>query len=203
LYRKSCFLNPAMALRLLPSLLVLASWLARPAPAWACWCFQHDVVSPRDAFARADAVFLGTVTGIADYRNLPGFDWLIRAWPDAARRLSDISVRFSVMGSWKSVSTSVVTVRTRYICGYQFSPGMQYVVYAHESQDWLRVNFCTRTLPAGSAAEDFACLDALPQLPLARAWPSPLALGCLGLGGAVALSTTTAAWHVRCRPQSK
>jgi hypothetical protein len=192
----SGFRSLAAGLRWLPALLLLISLLARPTPAWACWCFQHDILAPRDAFAGADAVFMGTVTGIANYRQLPWFDWMVKVWPAASDRFSDIRVRFNVDRSWKSVATSDLTLRTGYICGYAFSSGTQYVVYAHNFEESLRVDFCTRTMPAGSAAEDFGFLNGLPPLPLTRAWPSPFVLGSgAAVGGLLAFAVLWRARH--------
>ncbi len=187
-----------MTLRWLPALLLLAGWLARPVPAWACWCFQHEVLTPAAAFTASDAVFEGTVTGIANYRAFPGFDVLMRLWPGMGDRFSDISVRFKVINSWKDITSPAITVRTGYVCGYDFLPDRQYVVYSYRFEGNLRVDFCTRTMDTRFAAADRGYLGGLPRLPVSQAWPSPLLLGCLGL--TLAMSATAVAWRVRKRP---
>jgi hypothetical protein len=182
--------------RWLVVVVVLGGWLARPAPAWACWCVLYSPLAPADAFRASDAVFEGTVTGMVDWWHAPVFGRAIRLWPALARRFYDVRVVLEVTGAWKGVRESKIMLRTGHICGYQFSPGDRYVVYAYRDGGGLRTDFCTRTNPAAAAAEDYAFLAPLPRLPLAQPGPSPGALGCGGLG-ALAGVAGLAAWRWR------
>jgi hypothetical protein len=127
----------------------------------------------RDALNDADAVFSGTVASVNIVnQNVPGG---INSTPPASRE-----VVLSVLSAWKGVSRSQVTIVTGMgggDCGYGFTPGATYLVYAYRGSQGSPVlsigNFrikiplgaqqfwtgiCTRTAPIADAAVDLAQL---------------------------------------------
>jgi hypothetical protein len=186
--------------RLLPVFLFVVAWFAVPAPAWACSCIMPE--PPPNSYAQANAVFAGTVSGISDFQQLPGFGLLVQVWPDAATRFYERRVAFSVSDSWKGVSTTRVTLRTGHgdaDCGYPFAVGASYVVYAYESEGALGTNICTRTADASAAVDDWNYLNTLPRLPLSPA-PSPALVGA-GLAALAGLAVAVAVWRGRRPPR--
>ena len=179
---------PAMRRRLLVvfTVAILASvTLVHPKPAWACSCVFPP--APADAFRQWEAVFQGTVIGVAEAPSLPLVDQ-IRGWLglpyvyDYGSRL----VSIEVARSWKGVTATQADVRTGYggaDCGYEFVIGVEYVVYAGQTAEgeW-GANICSRTNPTTAAVDDLTYLGPLPTLPLT---PVPATFNwwwvCLGL----------------------
>lgn len=178
------------SLRLLAVIALLGSLLAWPTPAWACTCgLQYE---PPGAFAQADVVFVGTVVSVTDLTWLTKFDHLgvvsTDLYPLLYRRAT-----FLVSESWKGVSTPHVLVRT---CGYPFTYGGQYLVYAYEGNSGLETDVCTRTEMVNLATADLNFLRNLPQVPLRL--PTWLPLFCAGLVGLAGVALAfTAIWHFR------
>jgi hypothetical protein len=133
--------------------LVLAAFLYC-SDADACSCIGSG--PPCQAFFQPDAVvFLGTVRGITD----PG------------RTAADIFdrrvVSFSIESALRGIQGSSVNVRTGLgggDCGFDFKPGLQYLVYAYRHKDGhLSAGICSRTRLASEATEDLTYLGALPS----------------------------------------
>ncbi|HVG01019.1 MAG TPA: hypothetical protein VND68_14360 [Chloroflexia bacterium] len=148
--------------------------------AFACSCAMPPTAL--DALDQADAVFTGTVLRVTPInQNAPG--GIYSSTP------SSNEVVFSVLSVWKGVSRRQVTVLTGMgggDCGYIFTAGDTYLVYARSSYPGgpvfslgnLRVELpvgaqqfgtgiCTRTAPFAQAAADLAQLGPGTQ-PLTR-----------------------------------
>lgn len=172
---------------------VLIATFAWPRTVSACSCAMPG--TPAQAFSLSDGVFVGQVTGIGEAvpafiaplvyelaRSVPGLQ------PPYGRVIS-----FQVTDSWKGVTTTAVTVRTGYgdaDCGYKFSVGQMYLVYAHQggypdlnSREWS-ANICSRTAEISAAAADLLYLQPLPKLTLT---PAPTSLWSLACAGAALL----------------
>jgi len=159
---------------------LLAAVLAGPRPAYACTCgLQYG---PPEAYAREDAVFIGTVTVITDLTWVTALDRYGSVTPKYYHHLYRRTL-LMVNSAWKGVTTSTVTLRT---CGYPFAPGTQYLIYAHQSPYGLETDVCTRTRPVTDAAADLAYLQTIPHRTL---YPFPLAqVLCAGLALVMLLS---------------
>ena len=157
----------ALVLVLLVTLLLLAT----PAPAYACSCAPPP--SPSLERDRADAVFSGTALDV-DTFALPLLD----------QSGLPVRVTFEVNGVWKGDLSQRVVVRTardEAACGYDFTVGKDYLVYARKGEDGLVTGLCDRTTARGNAAEDLAALGA-PEPPLTVNEGSPVWLR-ITLGG--------------------
>ena len=115
------------------------------------------------SYFQVDAVFAGRVTAISEVPD-----------PDAPPLRSNElripgSVRVDIMlsdvfrGSVKGTTVSVTTAGSGPACGYTFTVGEEYLVYAHRKNDGsgLAVSLCSRTRRLADAAEDFAFLKTL------------------------------------------
>jgi hypothetical protein len=197
-----------MKTRLWLRLLVLAGFVALfagPQPAWACSCMMPP--QPPQSFADAAAVFSGRVTGISNPVQLPLVPQILNTWASwtgspAPYNFYDRQVTFAVSDSWKGVESTTVTVETGQggaDCGYVFSTGQQYVVYAHSFQGAaLQTNICTRTAALSNAAADLTYLNTLPRLTLN---PASTAVWPYVAGAAVLLAAAAGGvtWLVRKR----
>ena len=106
-------------------------------PAFACECKRNNSVEQE--FSDSKSVFVAKVIEIKDSK------------PDAF-----VTLRVEKM--WKGVKTETIVVLTDNRgkgCGYIFSKGERYLVYAFEDRDGrLRTDVCTRTADTNSAASD-------------------------------------------------
>lgn len=144
----------ASAGRLLLIIAILGTMLSIPRQAWACSCAGSS--PPSAAFANADAVFVGKATA---------------KFPIPA---SGVYVPFTVSRSWKGVTSTHVIIYTGSgggDCGYGFTPGKEYVVYANDYNGALGTTICHRTNPTASAITDLLYLSTLSSLTLVRAVP--------------------------------
>ncbi|CAN5645100.1 hypothetical protein BH23GEM6_BH23GEM6_19490 [soil metagenome] len=115
-------------------------------------CSCLELPEARVALASAEAVFLGTVTGI---------DEIVSA--RAGEALPGREVTLRIHAAWKGVdeASASVVVRTGHgagDCGFDFERGTAYLVYAHDSGEGLSTSICTRTIAARSAQSDFEVL---------------------------------------------
>jgi len=95
-------------------------------PVYACSCIPPS--SPQESLASARAVFMGTVTSIEHNSN--GYE-----------------VSFNVEKTWKGISGSTVTITTprdSAACGFAFTAGEKYIVYA-DGEENLSTSICSRT----------------------------------------------------------
>ncbi len=132
------------------SLFSVALMLVAASDSYACSCMAPSPDTPMkklvvDAKDGSDAVFVGKVVSVrtAD-ENLPA----------AARNY----VSFSVLRSWKGVTTEsveILTAANSAMCGVGFEVGKQYIVYANKGEaEVLSTNICTRTRRVSSTSRD-------------------------------------------------
>ena len=118
-----------------------------PTAVYACSCAPPGL--PAEELERATAVFAGKVTEIDIPRGL------LQSSADP------VAVTFQVSEVWKgSVQPALVakTARSGASCGYTFSIGQEYLVYANGTESDLEVWLCSRTTPLTAAAEDLLAL---------------------------------------------
>ena len=154
-----------MLRRIVPLIVVVAVALAVPGWTLACTC---AVLPPQQAFARSTAVFAGTVTGIEG-----------PAEGSVVSSADPVRVRFSVWRVWKGPrqrALVVSTARMSISCGYPFTTGGVYLVYAYDRDGALETNLCTRTRPLALAAEDLLALGEWKGLLVAMALVAGAAL---------------------------
>ena len=132
---------PKLTALVLASLVLVALWrFAVPGPTQACSCASSG--SPKEALARADAVFAGKATAVQVLTNTNSSN-------------DPVTVRFDVNRVWKGPSEDTIVITTErsgISCGYEFKEGRRYLVYARYGETGL----CTRTRPAALAPRDFA-----------------------------------------------
>lgn len=164
-------------------LAILFTLFAYPSPAKACSCIVPGL--PSQEFSQANTVFTGRVIRIVD-NYYPIFAFLdqaknklgMRSHPFYMGKFYGYSVFFTVDKSWKGSNERVVEVHTGYgggDCGYSFSVGSDYLVYANYAYGkpgnyWI-TGICSRTAESSNAAEDFTYLNTLPTLALQSGFP--------------------------------
>lgn len=131
--------------------LALALLAAR---AWACSCGVSPVGNPPCQSAwQSDAVFIGMVLDVSNQLNAP-------------RR-----VRFRIAEAFtgldpKQQEIVIETGSGGGDCGYSFTRGRDYIVYAYRDRTGvLSTGICSPTRPLENAAEDLAYFHQLPQAP--------------------------------------
>jgi hypothetical protein len=175
--RRSHYVQAAICLAILFTL------LAYPSPAKACSCIPPG--APSSEFSQANAVFTGRVIRIVD-NYYPIFAFLdqakiklgMRSHPFYMGKFYGYSVFFAVNKSWKGVKETIVEIHTGYgggDCGYSFTVGSDYLVYANYAYGkpgsyWV-TGTCSRTAELSNAAQDFKYLGALSTLPLRSSLP--------------------------------
>ena len=124
---------------------------ALSADAVACSCMGP--VAPCEAYWQTPVIFAGTVTDIS------------KVAANQKRLLSNRRVRFSVHEGYRGFTGSEVEVFTASsgaACGYGFTIGEQYLVYAYRRDDGsLYTGLCTRTQRLSDAADDLAYIRGL------------------------------------------
>ena len=107
----------------------------------ACSCLPPG--TPLEELNKSDAVFSGKAASIAQ----DGYGYI---------------VTFEAERAWKGVDAPVVKVRTAQdsaACGYAFTTGEKYLVYAYKGDDGsLSTGLCSRTAPLSDAASDVAAI---------------------------------------------
>lgn len=131
----------------------------QPQAGYACSCVPPKPV--QDAVDDAQAVFAGKVLRIEE--TSPATQFL----RDIAENFTDDpafperSVVLQVTSTWKGVSQSQVVVKTGMgggDCGFEFSAGQSYLVYAHGDGNDLHTSVCSRTTELAAASEDLSVL---------------------------------------------
>lgn len=119
-------------------------------PLGACRCAEPK--PPKEAFERADCVFLG---------QLVSYDYLDTNMRHAKYFSTATPYRhiFTVEKIWKGVVKDTIEVITSRggSCGYYFRDNQRYVIYAYKSfQDstQLETSICSRTRDIKSASDD-------------------------------------------------
>ena len=119
--------------------------------AYACRC---DGITPIEALQEAEVVFAGRVLDaphtISYYMNTKGWGW--------SERGKSLPATFKVSTVWKGSVQSRITVYTLIDCGHIFLAWEEYLVYAHQFEDSLRVTVCNGTAPLSRAGQDLAYL---------------------------------------------
>ena len=105
------------AMTLLAFIFIIGSF---PSIASACSC--AELPSVQEEFERSKAIFSGKVVDIEERRSVKGY--------------TVKSVLFEVTNTWKGVEQSQIIITTGQghgDCGYDFTKGKEYMVYANES----------------------------------------------------------------------
>ena len=156
-------MNPANA----SGLSVAAALFLAAAGAEACTCTERP--EPKQALAEADAVFVGAVERI-EVRTGPR---QIRDWA-VGRSLQYGGARntLRVITVWKGPPDEFVSITTvpEGLCGYPFSVGETYLVYAQRRSGELVADICSRTNTEYKAEEDLQSLG--PGTPVLK-WDIP------------------------------
>ncbi|MBS4192464.1 hypothetical protein KHA94_20110 [Bacillus sp. FJAT-49705] len=120
-----------------------------PLDVHACSC--AELPSVEDEFERSQAVFSGKVLKVSEKRSSKGY--------------SPKLVLFEVTNTWKGVKQSQIYITTGQDdgdCGISFIEGIEYLVYANESDMYgemaLVTGICDRTAKVASAQEDLKIL---------------------------------------------
>jgi hypothetical protein len=127
--------------------LVAGLWAASPERALACSCMMPG--TPAQEMDRSVAVFAGRVVSI----NAPVGIVISSADP--------VVITFDVSQVWKGPEEATIrltTARDSASCGYEFTTGQEYIVYAYHSEEGLSTGLCTRTNRLENAADDLAAL---------------------------------------------
>ena len=124
--------------------------LSVPVGADACSCIPSG--PPQQELAQSDVVFVGIVRSQDGPHRIPaGRD---------TYRYSDVVFRFVVVAAWKGIDSREVEVRTGSgggDCGYVFTVGEPYLVYAHQAPSGaLGTGLCSRTGTLSGAEVDLA-----------------------------------------------
>lgn len=118
----------------------------------ACTCLPWR--PPAQAFAEADAVFLGRILSFEEI-------------PSIYQRRAQIEVLKIWKGN-KNEADTLFTAMSEASCGYDFRVGETYLIYAHRfGEEPLSTNLCTRTQPESQAVVDLDFLATVAYLPLA------------------------------------
>ena len=146
------------------ALLVGVIWfLGTPGPVYACSCVAPG--TPLEELEQFSAVFAGRVLSVQHSYD-PKSGSVIRVRDDRS------TIGFEVSAVWKGTvheDMYITTPPTGGSCGFTFTEGEQYIVYAYDSNyddGGYSTGICTRTALLGEAQED---LDAFGegQAPLA------------------------------------
>jgi hypothetical protein len=125
-------------------------FIAKVQHTYACSCARDP--EPRDALAKADAVFVGRVIAIMDTNLGP-----VVSSADPLRNTFEISQ------TWKGTEGSEITITSERFdasCGYAFQQGREYIVYASAGGGGLRTSICSRTAALDRAQADLVALGA-------------------------------------------
>jgi Carboxypeptidase regulatory-like domain len=121
----------------------------------ACSCASPG--TPCESYGHANAVFVGTVTGVStEKRSKNETGW------------TPLAFKFAVEHSYLGVEgteVEVFTGRGGGDCGFGFAVGKRYLVYAYRSENRLSTSICSRTTAYARATEDLAFLGNLSSAP--------------------------------------
>src|SRR5689334_10755578 len=132
------------------------------ARAWACSCAVSPLGNPPCQSAwQADAVFTGMVLEVDD----PGMPIVRPGGPPPSRTKR---VRFRVGEAFTGLAPKLqeVLVETGLgggDCGYPFTRGRDYIVYAYQRNGVLSTGICSSTRPVEDAAPQLAYFHGLEQ----------------------------------------
>jgi len=129
------------------SLFLFSLIFSFPDQTFACSCIPPS--PPLESLAGSDAVFAGKVVRIEKE------DGIIISSADP------VKVVFAVSQVWKGeekAEIDLTTARDSASCGYDFIVGVEYLVYANNSETGLTTGLCSRTMSLSMADEDLAAL---------------------------------------------
>ena len=138
-------------------LLLVVVMLAVPASAWACSCGLTG--PPCQNTFQVDAVFSGVVRNIT---AIPEDGPPLR--PNEFRFPRAFRVEFDVIDTFRGIkgtTASVLTPGSGPACGYSFTQGERYLVYAYERAGGFVTGICSRTRKLSEAGEDLEFLKTL------------------------------------------
>jgi len=138
-------------------LLLVVVMLAVPASAWACSCGLTG--PPCQNTFQVDAVFSGVVRNIT---AIPEDGPPLR--PNEFRFPRALRVEFDVIDTFRGLegtTASVLTAGSGPACGYSFTQGERYLVYASKGSAGLVTGICSRTRKLSEAREDLEFLKTL------------------------------------------
>lgn len=134
-------------------LMVMVVFVASSFPSVASACSCAELPTAAEELERSEAVFSGKVLDIKDKRSAQGY--------------ISKSVLFEVTNTWKGVSRSQIIITTGQgggDCGFNFTEGQEYLVYAYESDMYgsksLVTGICDRTNYITSLKDDLPILGA-------------------------------------------
>lgn len=138
----------------------LVTMLLLSISAYGCQCMSGE--KPCQAFGKASAVFVGTVTAAKIAPKTLGGDRNEINWTP---RTFEFSVEQSFLGV-EGTEVEVATGMGGGDCGYGFVTGQRYLVYAYRSDksDRPSTSICTNTKPYEQADEDLQFLGNLRSL---------------------------------------
>ena len=139
----------------LPLGVLIVLFLTSPT-ANACSC--GDGGTPCNSFGTASAVFAGTVIGVRENPRPPKGTRVDTDWQPS------FVYNFSIQQAYSGVPGTEVEVFTGSgggDCGYRFTVGQRYLVYAYLYKEKLTASICSRTRPFNQATEDLAFLGTL------------------------------------------
>jgi len=126
-------------------MLLFATILVPAQRAYACSCAAGSALEKLELF---DAVFTGTVVGVGGAKRFAH---------EKSRKYT-----FEVDTAWKGTANSRTTVYSldtgEASCGYSFSRGKTYLVFAYEEKGDWKTNLCAGNLQISEAASAIALL---------------------------------------------
>lgn len=129
----------------------------------ACSCLSPLALD--EALVASDAVFIGTVEGLAEVLEPLALSQDAREpTVGAPRRI----VRLEVLGVWKGPRSEKAEIRTGLStadCGFPFEVGETYLVFANDDEGRLSTGSCSRTAAIEAAIEDLLALGPPPINP--------------------------------------
>lgn len=129
--------------------------------AFACPC--PEIPDPLTALEKSTAVFTGSVLNIENINRSPLTGTSLK------------KVDFRINKAWKGIERTKISVNTEKdttTCGYEFSIGNNYLVYAQGKKDDLQASLCSRTQKLINVSpEELATLGKPTFLPEDEDWP--------------------------------
>ena len=125
--------------------------MLQPERAYGCTCLWPP--PPAEALEEEDAVFAGLATAVTKVEGMPG------TWAERS-----LKTRFHVLHVWKGPDDETIEVisgESEVSCGYEFTEGKAYIVYAsyNDYAEGLTTGLCTRTNPLFWAIDDITALS--------------------------------------------
>jgi hypothetical protein len=143
-------------------ILVIVMALSHTPSAFACPCPENP--DPLTSLKQSTAVFSGRVLNIGEDGGLS---------PVTGTRMR--KVYFRVNKAWKGIERIKISVNTEKnsaACGYAFSTGNEYLVYAYGEKGNLQVSLCSRTQKLIDVSSgELAALGKPTFLPEYEDWP--------------------------------